>query len=296
MPEAYCHIRTARKALMLAKITCENTVSYEMGANGPDPFFVYKLFSKHPPYDIAQFGSRLHHEKCGEYLLCLVMNANTPTKRSFAMGALTHNALDACMHPYVQYITSEKHSYSMKNGHGFYEMALDSELYFEDYGKRCVPQKDKAPTLITSQLAEVCELIQTALHEVFSYDAQIEAIADSFIAFGFYHRLFVSCFGIKKAIARVLELLFWHNYGYLTCRMTQRHLKRNIEDKWVNEFTGTEHSGGAEELILDAEEIGAAYIKAAEGYWNGHLNIEQLSTIIGDRDYSSGLTSTLAHV
>lgn len=292
MAEAYCHIRTARKALTLVKVECENNIAYEMGANGPDPFFVYGLFSKHPQYSIKELGSRLHHERCGPYLLALVELANTPAKRSFAMGCLTHNATDACIHPYVKYITCENHSYHIKNGHGLYEMALDSELYYADFQKRCVPQRDKAPMLSGSDLAEVCELIHSALLSVYEYDAPILAIADAFHAFCFYHRLFVSRFGIKRCIARVLEILIWHQYGYLTKFMTNPHLKRNVEYSWENMYTLSRHDGGAEELILDAEEIAAAYIKAASGYWSGKLSLQKLAAIIGDRDYSSGLGPT----
>ena len=39
MPEAYTHIRTARRTLAQSGAPAPDTAAYEMGANGPAPLF-----------------------------------------------------------------------------------------------------------------------------------------------------------------------------------------------------------------------------------------------------------------
>ena len=52
MPEAYTHIRTARRTLAQSGAPAPDTPAYEMGANGPDPLFAYHVLqsAKKRPY------------------------------------------------------------------------------------------------------------------------------------------------------------------------------------------------------------------------------------------------------
>ena len=58
MPEAYTHIRTARRTLAQSGAPAPDTAAYEMGANGPDPLFAYHVLqsAKKRPYDLAALG------------------------------------------------------------------------------------------------------------------------------------------------------------------------------------------------------------------------------------------------
>ena len=49
MPEAYTHIRIARAALAQSGEHAPSTAAYEMGANGPDPLFAYRVLSAKRP-------------------------------------------------------------------------------------------------------------------------------------------------------------------------------------------------------------------------------------------------------
>ena len=46
MPDAYLHIRTARKTLDLSGCYLPNMAAFEMGSNGPDIFYAYKSIYK----------------------------------------------------------------------------------------------------------------------------------------------------------------------------------------------------------------------------------------------------------
>ena len=85
MAEAYTHLRIARAARGAFQLPgCEE--AYLLGANGPDPFFAYKILSKHKPVPLPEIGSRMHTERCGEFLTELLARSETPAQKSYALG------------------------------------------------------------------------------------------------------------------------------------------------------------------------------------------------------------------
>ena len=68
MPEAYTHIRIARAALAQSGEHAPSTAAYEMGANGPDPLFAYRVLSAKRPWPLPELGGRMHDEQCGRFL------------------------------------------------------------------------------------------------------------------------------------------------------------------------------------------------------------------------------------
>ena len=103
MPEAYTHIRIARMAQELLKDSIgpvENLSAYEMGANGPDPLFAHRAWSKRRP--LEALAQKMHTEHCGRFLRAMIFRAYTPAQRDYTMGFLTHYAADTQLHPYVQ--------------------------------------------------------------------------------------------------------------------------------------------------------------------------------------------------
>ena len=159
MPEAYTHIRIARAALAQSGQTAASAAAFEMGANGPDPLFAYKVLARRRPYDLAALGNRLHEEQCGAFLRALVFRAWSPAQRSYVLGFLTHYAADATLHPYVEAACREGGQFCMRHGHGFCEVALDSFFHAKYAGGAAVPVGDAAPALYTVELAEVAELL-----------------------------------------------------------------------------------------------------------------------------------------
>ncbi|MEG2501022.1 MAG: zinc dependent phospholipase C family protein [Oscillospiraceae bacterium] len=290
LPEAYTHIRTARLALKSAGITCKSKAAFEMGANGPDPFFAYKPLTRETVPPMKLLGERLHREHCGLFLYTLVVNAKTPAQQSYAMGFLSHNALDALAHPYIAFLTSKGQCYHRAHGHGYYEVALDSKLYKKDYGTLSVNAKDTAPCLITAELAEVCELLQQCIAEVFALDISLEGIADSFHWFYGVHRFFACKFGVRKAIVAVIETLAFHK-GLATSHMTPAHMEKNMPKAWTNPYTGTVLESTITELLQPATEISEAFFKSADAFWQGRITDAQLKRIIGDHSYDTGLAS-----
>lgn len=291
MPEAYTHVRTARAALLTAAIQVDNMAAFEMGASGPDVFFAYNILSKHPKFDMATLGKRMHRQCCGEFLCNMVVLAKTPAQRAYTLGFLSHNATDALIHPYVSFITSAGQRYNRPQGHGFYEIALDSTLYKKDKGTRLVPVKDTAPMLKPLELAEICQLMHDTVLKVFNEDFDYEGFADSYHDFRMLHKFFMSRFGIKKVFAFFIETFILRKPGLALSHMTPAKLVKNLPPLWVNQFTNEKIEGTAFELLPPAEQISTAFFKSAQGFWAGRLSYLQLTRLIGDHSYETGLES-----
>ena len=134
MPEAYTHIRIARAALAQSGEHAPSTAAYEMGANGPDPLFAYRVLSAKRPWPLPELGGRMHDEQCGRFLRTMIFAASTPAQRSYALGFLAHYAADSVMHPYVAFQCGPQGQFNIPEGHGFCEVAMDSMFHEQDCG------------------------------------------------------------------------------------------------------------------------------------------------------------------
>ena len=290
MPEAYTHIRTARAAAAATGVLVPSKAAFEMGANGPDPLFAYRPLTKITAQPIKELGSRMHKEHCGAFLTALVMHAKTDAQKSYAMGFLSHNALDALMHPYIAFLTQKGQCYQRAHGHGFFETALDSQLYKKDYNTRSVEMKDSAPIFITAELAEVCELMQRCIREVFAQEVSVEALADSYHSFHALHRFFAGRTRLRRAVGALAEVLVF-SPGLVRSHMTPAIMEKHLPRAWTNPYTGETFENEVTDLLQPATEISGAFLKSAEAYWQGRISAVKLARIIGDHSYDTGLAS-----
>lgn len=116
MPEAYTHIRIARAALAQSGEHAPSMAAYEMGANGPDPLFAYRVLSAKRPWPLPELGGRMHDEQCGRFLRTMIFAASTPAQRSYALGFLAHYAADSVMHPYVAFQCGPQGQFNIPEG------------------------------------------------------------------------------------------------------------------------------------------------------------------------------------
>lgn len=106
MPGHYAHYRFASAQLREMDSECKKTVNrfrrlYDVGAQGPDPFFYFNPFAKNKVHEL---GHRIHmspgraffERACRTYRL-------QPTEGGLAYlyGCLNHFVLDSVCHPYV---------------------------------------------------------------------------------------------------------------------------------------------------------------------------------------------------
>ncbi len=292
MPEAYTHIRIAHAARVQSEIGVPSIPAYEMGANGPDPLFAYRVFSSARPYPLPELGSRIHREQCGRFLRTMIFAAVTAAQRSYVLGFLTHYAADAILHPYVSFQCGAGGQFSGPEGHGFCEVAMDTLFYRQDHGKGAVPANAVVPKLAPQELAEIVQLLHEAILRVFEADIPHEALADCFHDFYMLHRIFCSPHGGKRILVRWVERLVLRRPGWGLSHMTPAPLpKDGFASRWENPFTHIWRDAGPGQLCEEAAWLAAGYLRAAAAYWEGCSIRESLAMAIGDRSYATGLLS-----
>lgn len=296
MPEGYTHIRTARAAARLAGITPADGAAFDCGANGPDMLFCYRVWRKSARRgeDLPKIGDRLHDENTGAFLQSLLENAKTPEQQSYALGFLCHYAADCALHPYVVMITKPGAAYGRPGGHGYFEIALDSFLHQKDTGKSAVPVNDNTPALNGQALDGAVELLQAGIQAALGLTVSRQALKDSFAHTRMLRGHFVSRLRVKYALFWLVEPLFGGR-GFITGHITPARLagaregEKPLPEVWEHPFTGEEQQTDLAGLLDQAERTGAAYMLAAQGYWQGKLRLERAMEVIGSRSYLSGL-------
>ena len=296
MPEGYTHIRTARRAAKMAQLPIGDKAAFGCGANGPDILFCYRVWrpGEERGENLPKIGSRLHDENTGLFLQTLLENAVTPSQKSYVMGFLSHYATDCTVHPYIVMLTQKGQPYAQKGGHGYSEIAIDSWLHEKDTGSPAVPVDHNTPALVGAALAQVGALLQTGIERALGITVSREALADTFWHTRNLRRLFTSRFKIKYAIFWLAEPLFGGR-GFITGHITPRALSgtkkgtKPLPCPWQNPFTGQTETDNLEALLEKAERRSAAYMLAAQGYWQGRLPLEKVMGLLGSASYLSGL-------
>lgn len=290
MPEGYTHVTTGEKALLKSGAFIFDRAAFCAGAQGPDPFFFYSIWQREIYPDIRALGSVMHNEKTGAFLCSLVKNAGTPTLKSYALGFLTHYATDKNAHPYVNALTThEEAPYNIPQGHGFYEIALDSELHFLEYGTRLVPLSHSTPLPKKAELYDISLLLHIAIKEAYDEDISIYDIYKSFFDIRLVRAALRSRFGLMKRVYRMVEDKVLKNEGYILSHLTPSEPLKKLPPSWKNDFTGELTVGGIEECLKKAIAQGAEFIKAADDYWKKHITINDFLDIIKSRSYETDL-------
>lgn len=296
MPEAYTHLRTARAAAKMAQLTIADAAAFAAGANGPDMLFSYRAWRKpeNRGTNLPALGSRMHEDATGEVLRSLIEHAVSPAERSYVLGFLCHYATDCTLHPYVAMLTARGGLYGRRGGHAYFEIGLDSTLHQKDTGDAAVPAAEGCPRILGARLAMIGALLQRAAQDAYGVHISREALADAFHHTWYLRSMFVSRWRIKRSFYWVLESLLGGR-GYITGHVTPARLrgtrpkdKKKLPQSWQDPFTCENRTDGLAELLEHAERRSAAYMLAAEGYWQGRVRADQLYNLLGSRSYTTG--------
>lgn len=302
MPEAYTHLRCAQAGAQLAQICPEDPEAFAAGANGPDIFFCYRCWlpADRRGQDLPALATRLHRQNTGAFLMQLLDRASTPAQRSYAMGYLTHYAVDTVLHPYVAAVTAPGEVYGEPGGHSYMEGALDSFLHKRDTGDGAVYVRDCLPRITGARLAQLGVLLQDALRDIYGLEVTREALADTFHHTWYWRSMFVSRLRIKRGFFWLVEP-FFGGRGRITGHMTPAHLKgidpadhKKLPDIWENPFTRETVNRDLFELLEQSEQRSAAYLLTAQQYWRGAISREQLGLLLGSMNYETGMEDSIS--
>lgn len=298
MPEGYTHIRIARRAAEQAGLSIPDTAALGGGANGPDILFCYRVWrsAANRGQDLHQLGSRLHEENTGLFLRTLLENAHTLSEQSYVLGFLSHYAADCTLHPYIEALCQKGQPFQRKGGHAYSEIAIDSWLHQLDTGDPAVPVNDSTPLLTGASLAQAGALLQKGIQAALDVTVSREALADTFWHTRRMRRMFISRHKIKYAVFWLAEPLFGGR-SFITGHITPASLTgskqqpRPLPCPWTNPYTGETVTDDLEALLQKAEQLSAAYMLAAQGFWSQKVSLEQLMELLGSASYQTGLAT-----
>ena len=203
MPEGYTHLRCAWRAVRAQKLTADlHREAFFAGANGPDMLFCYQVWkpARKRAHPLPDLGERMHNENTGAFLRALIEGAKTPVQRSYAAGFLCHYGADTVVHPYVVLATSPGQAYEGPGGHGYFEIALDSQLHERDTGDAAVPVAHCCPRMDDAALDEVIPLLAGAIEAAYGERYPEQALRDAFVQATFIRSLFVCRGPVKRGL------------------------------------------------------------------------------------------------
>lgn len=286
MPDAYLHRRTALAAARRCSFAVEDADTFILGAQGPDPFFAYHLWGKKELFSAETLGHRLHSTHTDKLLCEMARLADTPARRSFAAGFVTHAVLDSVLHPYINTIACTKDSfYAKPGGHCLFESALDTYFYRYDHKKKfevCRPDK-LCPTLTAERQADVCSLMRDAAAFVLEEKPDVLELSDCYHRFRWARKFFYSPFGGKKLLARFADAVL-HSPGKIIGHMQPACLK---DDLPVCEINGS-FIYAAGELLPIAEKEAARMLTALSYLWAGRISYDKFCTLIVCTNWLTG--------
>lgn len=295
MPEGYTHVKMAAKAADVAQVPLTSQRAYALGANGPDPFFFYQswLPRSRRTWNLFRLGETMHREKTGAFLQCLLRKASTKTQWDYALGFLCHYGVDTLVHPYVAAVQKPGQAYYRPSGHGLFEIGLDSHLYELDYGPGGIPAAASTPTISMGQQMQIAALLQECIREVYGRTYPTEAIRQSFTHMRTVRAFLKNPGPIRKFLFHMAELAL--GKGTVFAHVSPAPLDGlttypRLPSRWVNPYTQESCEGDVFDLLAQSVDRCALLVRAAYLWKEGELTWEQLTKVLGNKNYETGLT------
>lgn len=298
MPGGYFHLLCARRACAVAGITPVETEAMLLGSQGPDPLFLMGMFPLRPGSKPSRLAKDLHSRRTGRFLCALARGAKEggAVERAFAMGFLTHYAIDSSVHPYVYSQSFDRKGNYSSLCHMALERGWDTMLWRRDQ-KRGTPFSMPGVEEAKGVWPRVARLMERAVCEAFPETPvtaqQIErGYADAARA----NRLTHSPRGVKYALYWLLERAALHP-GLLTAQCCPPRLRKgdvfNLEGRpWHAAAEPEKVRTESVEALRDAGiQWAATLLTAAESYFEGDLSEQMFAQQVGDLGMDTGAKS-----
>lgn len=296
MPSGYLHYCCAMKAAKDANISISHKEAYVLGTQGPDPLFTLGIFPLRASSKPKPYGKMLHTRRTGAFLetLCALAKEQSPLQQAYAMGFLTHYALDSTVHPYVYaHSTDEQGQYS-SSLHMRLEKGWDA-LYYRRDGHKGTP----VSMIGIAESKMHWETIAALWAEVICtvYDSQLskEEILEAFVNSVKINKWTHSPLGITHALMSFIERVFLRKPYMITSHITPcAPIREDIENTahlpWHPPAEADRvRTEGLPELYEAATKRASELLKAASAFFEDALPADALMQIIGNCGYDTGL-------
>lgn len=297
MPSGYLHSRCATIAAERADIAITNKEAYQLGAHGPDPLFTLGIFPLRPKSKPKPYGKMLHTARTGLFLsaLCALAANRSDVEKAFAMGFLTHYALDSAVHPYVN-----AHSLDAK---GEYQSALHTRLenswdvlYSGRMGMEKTPHSQSEAAVNAKACWEAAaELLSDAARAVYPENLlPAEEFIEAFEGAEKLGRLLRS--RSAYCLAFLLERLVRQPMALTAHFMPRAPVQGDIENAARAPWRAIlepecVRDEGLTELFEAAIIRACGLLKASGAFFAGELSADSLAALIGNAGYDTGLES-----
>lgn len=198
MPALYTHQILAEEILeRLPEETrarvLEREKAYFFGAQGGDPFYLYEYVFRKRSENV---GTLMHKTNVYELFLEFlryIRKENNPSAYSYALGYVTHYAVDVVFHPYV-YWAVEKYGRELserrKNDKLHFLIEADFDTFFVEKFKGIPVNEYRYPLSYRDlRAAELFPFFSKTLHEALEVNLDEAAFERSMKRFFYYQRL-----------------------------------------------------------------------------------------------------------
>ncbi|RCW69646.1 zinc dependent phospholipase C family protein [Saliterribacillus persicus] len=290
MPNIWTHILFCEDVLDAVnakeyKVAEENYLN--LGAQGPDPFFYHHFLPWKNESKINQLGTVLHTEKCGDFLMELIIQAQHANKntKAYVFGFFTHHILDRNTHPYIHYRAGYE-----KNKHQKLEVIIDTLFMQGRYHLKTW----KTPVCKSIDVGMSCDknvykVMNKSMRKIYSEETK-ELSKD------YLHLAYKD---MKHALQLLYDPIGWKNFllGNLISPFSHQPISDNLDylnknhKEWRHPATDKPSSKSFLDLYDKARTEGIEIGSLLMEYWeNPSTNLEnKLRKIIDNYSYDTGL-------
>ncbi len=293
MPDPAVHVSFGREVLASLPEEVRDFIipgPYTFSLFGPDVWFLYKPFGRH-----ESRGRRMHTTKPGLFLMSLFRRAAVSACQaemfSYLAGFMCHYALDSTAHPYIIYLTAEKHVFP--RSHMSLEHALDAAVMRRDgcWGTKHPVTDNYFPRLVLPDSLQTD--LDTVYESVYGWTGCWTDMNRACLRYRACFRIMENPRGIAARLARVTRIPGLRSLMYSESFFHDKDPENEEHRTWRHPFDSTLISDESfPDLREKARRFAVQIITAAYRLLRyGEGSDENLSLLIGDRSYLSGLPS-----
>lgn len=295
MPNIWTHIlygeRVAKEA-GLEDLIKENRNYFQLGAQGPDPFFYHNFFpGKRKP--LTALGNKIHREQCGKFLTNMIrygVKDKDSKRHAYILGFITHHLLDRSTHPYINYRSGNE-----GNRHQKLEVIIDTLLMKRWKNVETYKEKVYKELYIGKSLYEpIKEMLTHLIDDTFPEDTH--TFPSDYVNRSYQHmiralKILHDQTGLKNKLLKELVAPFSYQK-----QVDDVDYLNEKETKWIHPTNDQEESTESFLTLFHKAEVeGIEILSLVDEYWKtGDDNLFALiEDKISDISYDTGKACSL---
>lgn len=293
MPDTAVHAAFGRDVLSSLPAEVREVIRpdpWSFGLLGPDLWFLYRPWRRR-----GGRGRMMHTTRPGAFLTALLERAKGSSCReelfSWLAGFLCHYALDSTTHPYIIYVTTEEYHYP--SCHMSFEHELDMRQIARD-GHGGVKHAVTEHYFPAVRLPAVMKAdVDAVFEQVYGWKGGWRAINVSGRRYRYCYRLMENPSGVIARLARGTKRPVFSSFALTESQFRGMDVENNEHRVWRHSHDKTlSFTDSFPELRERARLLAVSLIEACWRYiWQGLGTAEEVSALIGDNSYLSGLPS-----